>query len=61
MLNWDKGDLLETHLLLEQVFENAADGMCILNMDYEIIKASNRLLSTIDLIKEEVIGKKCYE
>lgn len=61
VLNWDKGDLLETHLLLEQVFENAADGMCILNMDYEIIKASNRLLSTLDLIKEDVIGKKCYD
>lgn len=53
--------LPDSNLLLEQIFENAADGMCILNMEYEIIKISNQLANSLALIKEEVIGKKCYE
>ena len=54
-------DILETNLLLEQVFENAADGMCILNTDYEVIKVSHKLVKSLGLTKEDLIGKKCNE
>lgn len=61
MLDRGVGDLLEAKLLLEQVFENAADGMCIVNTEYEIIKVSSKLVNSLGISKEEVLGKKCYE
>ena len=61
MLDRGVGDLLEAKLLLEQVFENAADGMCILNTDYEVIKVSHKLVKSLGLTKEDLIGKKCNE
>ncbi|MFA7410818.1 MAG: response regulator [Tissierellaceae bacterium] len=47
--------------LFEQVFENAADGMCIVNNKYEIIRVSKRLARLFGFSKEELRHKKCYD
>lgn len=61
MLNGEINDLLNAKLLLEQIIENAGDGICIINMEYEIVKVSEQLAKSIGLTKKQVLGRKCYE
>ncbi len=46
---------------LEQIFEGAADGMCVVDIDFNIIKASTRLQKLLEVKENEILGQKCYE
>jgi len=48
-------------LLLELIFENAADGMCIIDNNSNIIKVNERLSNLLEISKEELLTKKCFE
>lgn len=58
---YKKGSIVKSHSLFEQVFENAADGMCIVNTNHEIIRVSKRLAKLFGFTKDELKNKKCYE
>ena len=51
---------LDSHLL-QQVFETAADGMCIIDADFNIVQLNQTLSDMLAIPKESVIGKKCHE
>jgi len=46
---------------LNQIFECAADGMRVIDMEGNIIRVNKRFLDLLDLDKNEVLGNKCYD
>ena len=46
---------------LNQVFNTAADGMRIVDREFNVLKANETLLSMLDMSWDEMVGKKCYE
>ncbi len=46
---------------VNQIFNSVADGMRVIDLDFNIIRINNVLLDLIGITKEEAIGKKCYE
>ena len=46
---------------LDQVFQTAADGMRIIDKDYNIIRINETFATLTGIDKEKVIGKKCYD
>jgi len=60
-LIYKRGSTIKSYSLFEQVFENAADGMCIVNTNHEIIRVSKRLAKLFGFSKDELRDKKCYE
>ncbi len=54
-------ELNESHAELDQIFDTAADGMRLINLDKEIIRANSTMASLVNLPMDQLIGKKCYE
>ena len=46
---------------LEQVFENTAAGMCVIDTDYNMERVNPRFLSMFEMKEQEVVGRKCHE
>ncbi|MBU5312541.1 response regulator [Tissierella carlieri] len=49
------------HPLLEYMFENATEGMCIIDDNRRIIKVNSKLLKILDVNEDKILDKKCYE
>jgi PAS domain S-box-containing protein/putative nucleotidyltransferase with HDIG domain len=47
--------------LLNEIFNTAADGMCLIDKEFNIFAINTTLAMMLGLDKEEVIGKKCHE
>ena len=47
--------------LLTEIFNTAADGMCLIDKDFNIFAINTTLARMFNLDKENTIGKKCYE
>ena len=47
--------------LLNQIFNTAAAGMCLIDKDYSIFAINSTLAKMFSLDKEDTIGRKCYE
>lgn len=54
-------ELAESHADLDQIFNTAADGMRLLSLDFEIIRANTTMANLVQLSVDQIIGKKCYE
>lgn len=54
-------ELNESHAELDQIFNTAADGMRLVDLDGTVRRANNTFASLVHLPLEQVIGKKCYE
>jgi diguanylate cyclase (GGDEF)-like protein/PAS domain S-box-containing protein len=54
-------ELNESHAELDQIFNTAADGMRLVNLDWEIKNANKTFASLVNLPLEQLIGQKCYE
>jgi diguanylate cyclase (GGDEF)-like protein/PAS domain S-box-containing protein len=54
-------ELNESHADLDQIFNTAADGMRVINLNNEIIRANSTFASLVHLPMDQLIGKKCYE
>ena len=54
-------EIKESHAELDQIFDTAADGMRLINLDKEIIRANSTMASLVNLPLDQLIGKKCYE
>ena len=46
---------------LDQIFNTSADGMRVIDKDFNVIRINETLLGLLDLSLDEVLGKKCYE
>jgi PAS domain S-box-containing protein len=46
---------------LDQIFQTAADGMRIIDINYNILRMNQTLALLAGITKEEAAGKKCYE
>ncbi len=46
---------------LTRIFETAADGMRVVDSDRTILEVNTTFLHMVDLSREDVIGKKCFE
>jgi two-component system, NarL family, sensor histidine kinase UhpB len=49
------------NLELSQIFETAADGMRIIDRDFNVIKANDTFATLVGLDKGDIIGHKCYD
>ena len=46
---------------LTQIFETAADGMRVVDRDFNILRANRTFIEMAGLTREELIGKKCFD
>jgi len=46
---------------LDQIFNAASDGMRVIDKDFNILRANDTFSTLLDISKNEVVGKKCYE
>jgi PAS domain S-box-containing protein len=46
---------------LNQIFNTAADGMRVIDNDFNILRANETFLKMVNLTENEVVGAKCYE
>ncbi|MFH2123032.1 MAG: PhnD/SsuA/transferrin family substrate-binding protein [Pseudomonadota bacterium] len=53
--------LQDSHADLDQIFNSAADGMRLINLDEEVMNANNTFAGMVHLAKDQFIGKKCHE
>ena len=49
------------HAELNQIFETAADGMRLVDKDFNVLRVNETFVEQSGLSKDEAIGKKCYE
>ncbi|RZN37161.1 MAG: PAS domain S-box protein [Methanosarcinales archaeon] len=53
--------LRESKAELDLIFRIAADGMCVISADYNIIKVNQTFIRMVDLDEADIVGKKCYD
>ena len=53
--------LRESKAELELIFQIAADAMCVIDADFNIIKVNKTFVRMVDMDEDEIIGKKCYD
>lgn len=51
----------ELYNLLEKIFEDAGDGICIIDNSSNIIMVNERLARLLGVSKDEMLNKKCYD
>jgi len=49
------------HAELEQIFQTAADGMRVVDRDYNMLRVNETLLNMAGISREKALGIKCYE
>lgn len=49
------------HRELNQIFNTAADGMRVIDRDFNVIRVNQRFSTLLGTSKDEIIGQKCYE
>ncbi|MDH4320208.1 MAG: response regulator [Desulfobulbaceae bacterium] len=54
-------ELLETNLELDQIFNTAADGMRVIDREFNVLRVNDTLLKMSGSSRAVVLGKKCYE
>ncbi|MCD6305973.1 MAG: PAS domain S-box protein [Deltaproteobacteria bacterium] len=50
-----------SHFELDQILETAADGIRIIDKDFNVVRVNTTLAKMAGLNKEDMLGKKCYE
>lgn len=50
-----------SHAELAQIFNTAANGMRIVDLDHNIVRANKKFLKMVGLPEDAVLGRKCYE
>ena len=53
--------LSESKAELDLIFQIAADAMCVIGADFNIIKVNKAFIRLVDMDEDEIIGKKCYD
>lgn len=50
-----------SHAELNQIFNSAADGMIVVNKDFQILKANETFLNMLSLSESEIIERTCFD
>ncbi|MCG7849327.1 MAG: PAS domain S-box protein, partial [ANME-2 cluster archaeon] len=53
--------LSESKAEVDLIFQIAANGMCVIDADYNIVKVNKTFIDMVDMDEDEIIGKKCYD
>jgi len=53
--------LRESKAELDLIFRIAADGMCVIDADFNIVRVNKTFIRMVDLDEAGIIGKKCYD
>ncbi len=53
--------LSESKAEVDLIFQIAANGMCVIDADYNIVKVNKTFIRMVDMDEDEIIGKKCYD
>ena len=54
-------ELLETNLELDQIFNTAADGMRVVDREFNVLRVNDTLLAMSGTSRAAALGQKCYE
>jgi diguanylate cyclase (GGDEF)-like protein/PAS domain S-box-containing protein len=54
-------ELSKSHAEIEQIFNTAADGMRVVDKDYNVLRVNWRLLEMSGMEEQELLNLKCYE
>ncbi|HDH98192.1 MAG TPA: PAS domain-containing hybrid sensor histidine kinase/response regulator [Deltaproteobacteria bacterium] len=49
------------HAELNQIFRTAADGMCVIDKEFNVLRVNDTFATLSGMNKKDTIGKKCYE
>ncbi|MEW5801837.1 MAG: PAS domain S-box protein [bacterium] len=60
-LKESKDDIKSAYMELNQIFNTAADGMCVIGIEGTILRVNNTLCTMLGMNKDEITGKKCWE
>ena len=53
--------LCESRAELDLIFRIAADAMCVIDADFNIIRVNKTFIRLVGMNEDEIIGKKCYD
>jgi PAS domain S-box-containing protein len=53
--------LRESRAELDLIFQIAANGMCAIDADFNVINVNKTFIRMVDMDEDEIIGKKCYD
>ncbi len=54
-------EIAKSHAELDQIFNTAANGMRVVDLNNTVLRANKTFLSLTGLTEQEVVGRKCYE
>ncbi|WP_339063794.1 PAS domain-containing protein [Tepidibacillus marianensis] len=54
-------EIKEAYLELSQIFNSAADGMRVIDKNFNILRINDKLLEALELKKEDAVGHKCFD
>jgi PAS domain S-box-containing protein len=60
-ISQELADKERSELEIRQIFETSGDGMRVLNKDFEIIKVNNQFEKLTGFVRQELIGRHCYD
>ena len=59
-IKWAKV-LKDAHAEMQRIFDLSADGMLLIDLDFNIIRANKTFIDMMGTTAEETIGRKCYD
>lgn len=54
-------EIAQSHAELDQIFNTAANGMRVVDLNNTVLRANKTFLALTGLTEQEVVGRKCYE
>ncbi|MHB1185031.1 MAG: sensor domain-containing diguanylate cyclase [Desulfobulbia bacterium] len=54
-------EIAKSHAELDQIFNTAANGMRVVDLNNTVLRANKTFLALTGLTEQEVVGRKCYE
>ncbi|MDO8872715.1 MAG: PAS domain S-box protein [Methanoregula sp.] len=54
-------EVRDSHTELDQIFQTAADGMRVVDKDFNVLRVNDTFLELAGIRRDEVAGRKCYD
>ena len=58
---WAEEKIKRINAEIDQIFNTAADGMRVVDKNFNVLRINETLSNLLDMSEDEVVGKKCYE
>nr|MBF0223230.1 response regulator [Desulfobulbaceae bacterium] len=59
-IQYAKEVIKQTNLELDQIFQTAADGMRVIDLDYNVTRVNRTFLQMTNLVNESAVNRKCH-